>query len=83
MSALGNARAPSVSTSPPTWSPWLWLMKMSVTSPGPTPARGLVATLNEGLTLSDAPFVARIDADDVMLQTRRLAEEVLPAVHGS
>ena len=34
------------------------------------PARGLVATLNEGLTLSDAPFVARIDADDVMLPAR-------------
>lgn len=28
------------------------------------PNRGLIATLNEGLALTDAPFIARMDADD-------------------
>jgi glycosyltransferase involved in cell wall biosynthesis len=39
------------------------------------PPRGLVATLNEGLAEAEAPFVARIDADDVM-EEERLALQV-------
>ncbi|MGH2571186.1 MAG: glycosyltransferase family 2 protein [bacterium] len=45
------------------------------------PPRGLVATLNDGLDEVAAPFVARIDADDVMeeerlaLQVERLHED--------
>lgn len=34
------------------------------------PRRGLVATLNDGLRLCDAPLVARMDADDVSLPER-------------
>ena len=34
------------------------------------PARGIVPTLNDGLSLVDAPFVARIDADDLMQPLR-------------
>lgn len=32
--------------------------------------KGLVATLNEGLSLARAPFIARMDADDVSLPNR-------------
>ncbi|HJA78767.1 MAG TPA: glycosyltransferase [Candidatus Desulfovibrio intestinavium] len=32
--------------------------------------RGLIATLNEGLALARAPFVARMDADDIALPER-------------
>lgn len=32
--------------------------------------RGLIATLNEGLSLARAPFIARMDADDVSLPNR-------------
>ena len=32
--------------------------------------RGLVYTLNEGLALAQAPFVARMDADDISYPTR-------------
>jgi glycosyltransferase involved in cell wall biosynthesis len=35
-----------------------------------TPARGLVAALNEGLALCRAPLIARMDADDVMHRAR-------------
>ncbi len=38
------------------------------------PARGLVATLNDGLADSSAPLVARIDADDVMDEGRLAAQ---------
>src|SRR5262245_25648773 len=34
------------------------------------PPRGLVATLNEGLSLARAPLVARMDADDIALPGR-------------
>lgn len=37
--------------------------------------RGLVATLNEGLTLARAPLIARMDADDVA-RPARLAQQV-------
>ena len=32
--------------------------------------RGLVSTLNEGLAMAEAPFIARMDADDVALPER-------------
>lgn len=32
--------------------------------------RGLIATLNEGVTMARAPFVARMDADDISLPCR-------------
>lgn len=38
------------------------------------PARGLIATLNAGLKLCRAPFVARQDADDISLPDRFAAE---------
>jgi glycosyltransferase involved in cell wall biosynthesis len=40
-----------------------------------TPHRGLVSALNEGLTHCRAPFIARMDADDVMHRAR-LARQV-------
>ncbi len=39
------------------------------------PPRGIVATLNDGLSRVEAPFVARLDADDVM-DEERLARQV-------
>lgn len=39
-----------------------------------TPARGLVAALNEGLALCRGHFVARMDADDVMHRDRLAAQ---------
>src|SRR6185312_13752762 len=38
------------------------------------PARGLIATLNAGLKLCRAPFVARQDADDISFPGRLAAE---------
>src|SRR6185312_8714518 len=38
------------------------------------PARGLIATLNAGLKLCRAPFVARQDADDISFPDRHAAE---------
>lgn len=35
-----------------------------------SPGRGLVAALNEGLARARAPFIARMDADDIMLPLR-------------
>lgn len=40
----------------------------------PRPARGIVAALNEGLAACHAPFVARMDADDVSLPNRLAAQ---------
>jgi glycosyltransferase involved in cell wall biosynthesis len=39
-----------------------------------TPARGLIAALNEGLRHCKAPLVARMDADDVMHRERLAAQ---------
>ena len=36
--------------------------------------KGLIATLNEGLSLARAPFVARMDADDVSLPCRLMLQ---------
>ena len=38
------------------------------------PNRGLVATLNEGLYLADADFVARMDADDIAYPARIVSQ---------
>jgi len=37
--------------------------------------KGLIASLNEGLDLAQAPLIARMDADDIALETR-LSEQV-------
>lgn len=38
--------------------------------PATSPGIGIVAALNHGISLSDAPFIARMDADDLSVRTR-------------